>query len=279
MPNDSVPFYHYTSDKGLEGILRDSRIDISDPRRGDAREGPGAYGTKYPPSTRTSTIARNNWDGGWREAIDHGKMRNYVRCEVPRNEVEEHPGHGGREDGILLHRSGIDLSKYRTRFGRVGQDAVPEAIRYDPEALRHKVLGTPKVGHIGSYTATAPQTPWTNWSGHSCGEDSDSPQHYVQQSEPNTGYNSAGNYYESYEDGSYRYENANGSTYEYHGNGEATYTSPQGFVTEYDYTETSQHGDVAESPLGGEDYADDGDDSGDCDYDDYDYEDDSGGDW
>lgn len=78
MPRDVVPFYHYTSDEGLKGILKDGKIQISDPSRGDAIEGPGAYGTKYPPSSRTKTVAQNNWDNGWKRAIEHGKMKNYL---------------------------------------------------------------------------------------------------------------------------------------------------------------------------------------------------------
>ena len=47
-----------------------------------------------------------------------------------------------------------------------------------------------------------------------------------------SGYNSRGNYYESYDDGSYHYENQDGSTYQCDANGHTTYTTPGGWVVE-----------------------------------------------
>ena len=66
--------------------------------------------------------------------MEHGKMDRYVRCEIPEQELEMVPGHGDRKDGkIFVHPEGVDLSKYPTRYGTVGQDTVPQARRYDPE--------------------------------------------------------------------------------------------------------------------------------------------------
>ena len=48
-----------------------------------------------------------------------------------------------------------------------------------------------------------------------------------------SGHNSAGNYYESYDDGSYCYENLDGSTYQCDADGHTVYTSADGYVTEY----------------------------------------------
>merc|ERR1719420_2092968 len=49
-----------------------------------------------------------------------------------------------------------------------------------------------------------------------------------------SGCNSQGNYYESYADGSYHYDNQDGSTYDCDADGHATYASPTGDVYEYD---------------------------------------------
>lgn len=308
-PRDAIPFYHYTSDKGVEGILKDGRIDISDPRRGDAFEGPGTYGTKYPPSTRTSTIARNNWDDGWKHAMEHGKMKNYVRCEVPREELKECRGHGGRKDGILVHPGGIDLSKYPTKFGRVGEHKVSKAFPYDPEAIRKamypdvpaqtKLCSQTKAVRVGTQQVkqvsreplnnrsaqtsklpsqnerygsriVAPPYPDTKatW-GNSCGHSDDEPHH--------SGHNSAGNYYEAFADGSYRYENLDGSTYECDGSGRAVFTAPDGGVTDYSWPGDGQADSGDETygdsygcdDYGGDDGWDCGDDGG---YDDDDYD-------
>ena len=270
MPRDVVPFYHYTNDRGLEGILREGRIGISDPNRGDALEGPGTYGTKYPPSTRSSTIARNNWDDGWKIAMEHDKMKNYVRCEIPRKELKECRGHGGpmggRKDGILVHTDGIDLSKYPTKFGRVGEDDVRRTPLYNPAKYYNRSQQIQQPGQTSGQSMFAPPVtvpyPQSNtW----CHSDSDT--------EPqNCGHNAAGNYYESFSDGSYRYENSNGSTYAYDSSSShAVYTAPDGAVTEYNWdgpnsgdgnSEGQSDGHSQSCDDGGE-YGDYGDDYGD----------------
>lgn len=294
MPRDVVPFYHYTSDEGLKGILKDGKIQISDPSRGDAIEGPGAYGTKYPPSSRTKTVAQNNWDNGWKRAIEHGKMKNYIRCEVPRKEVKECKGHGnnrgrgGRPDGILVHPHGIDLSKYNTKIGRRGEHTVSKAFPFDPEAIRKAMYPDstqtrqPEPAR-GSYAGVLrPPYPSQSTLSHSLIDSDDEPHH--------SGHNRAGNYYEAFGDGSYRYENLDGSTYECDGSGQAVYTAPDGAVTEYTWAENSGDGGYVHSDDSGDggfpvgtcvvddesDYADaagDADDAGDH------YGDDSGDGW
>jgi len=272
MPRDVVPFYHYTSDEGLKGILKDGKIQISDPSRGDAIEGPGAYGTKYPPSSRTKTVAQNNWDNGWKRAIEHGKMKNYIRCEVPRKEVKECKGHGnnrgrgGRPDGILVHPHGIDLSKYNTKIGRRGEHTVSKAFPFDPEAIRKAMYPDstqtrqPEPAR-GSYAGVLrPPYPSQSTLSHSLIDSDDEPHH--------SGHNRAGNYYEAFGDGSYRYENLDGSTYECDGSGQAVYTAPDGAVTEYTWAENSGDGGYVHSDDSG-----DGWDCGD-DYDDYGEDDD-----
>mmetsp|Transcript_85993 Transcript_85993/g.136606 ORF Transcript_85993/g.136606 Transcript_85993/m.136606 type:complete len:307 (-) Transcript_85993:7-927(-) len=300
MPRDVVPFYHYTSDEGLKGILKDGQIRISDPSRGDAMEGPGAYGTKYPPSTRTKTVAQNNWDGGWKDAIEHGKMKNYIRCEVPREEIKECKGHGssggggGRPDGILVHPHGIDLSKYNTKIGKRGEHTVPKAFHYDPEAIRKAMYPDstwtepPEPHSKSSYAGIpSPLPPFpqsqSTWSDSLIGSE---PHH--------SGHNAAGNYYEAFADGSYRYENLDGSTYVCDGSGQAVYTAPDGAVTEYVWSENSGDGgrsdgdgayavgtcvadddsdyaDAAGDADAGDHYGDDSGDGWDCGDDDDDY--------
>jgi len=142
-----VPFYHYTSERGLQGILRDGRIQPSDPTRGDAVEGPGSYGTNLVPSMRAKGIAENNWDGGWEQAVHNGKLDRWLRCEVPASELQQHPGHGNTSHGqILVHPQGIDLNKYPTKFGTVGKHTVPQGHRYMPSpdpAQGHQYMNMP----------------------------------------------------------------------------------------------------------------------------------------
>eukprot|EP00929_Paragymnodinium_shiwhaense_P110131 TRINITY_DN76868_c0_g1_i1.p1 TRINITY_DN76868_c0_g1~~TRINITY_DN76868_c0_g1_i1.p1 ORF type:complete len:287 (+),score=30.59 TRINITY_DN76868_c0_g1_i1:124-984(+) len=211
----SIPVYHYTSEEGLQGILQERRISASDPLYGDARLGPGTYGTNLPPSTRPKTIALNNWDGAWRRAMDAGKLDYYVRCEVPERELDQFPGYGQRSDGkIFVHPEGLDLDRYPTSFGVVGQPTVePPYIASCGDGLRTSyVHDTHSESHV--YAAH---------------DDSDDDHPAVE----SCGYNSRGNYYESYGDGSYRYENQDGSTYEQDADGHATYTSPAGDAFEY----------------------------------------------
>ena len=273
-PRDVVPFYHYTSDDGLKGILKDGKIKISDGTRGDAVEGPGAYGTKYPPSTSTKTIARNNWDGGWKQAMEHGKMENYIRCEVPRKDLKECRGHGvhGRPDGILVHPHDIDLTKYATKIGKVGEHTVPKAFAYDPEAIRKAMYPDRSVqvkqpsqpGRFSPkmYSGNAAPSPYPqgNTTLSSCYSDDEPPQL------DHSGHNSAGNYYEAFADGSYRYENQDGSTYEYDGSNQAVYTAPDGAVTEYSWADDAAgHCDVGSYGCGsdaGDHYDDGGNDAG-----------------
>ena len=114
----SVPFYHYTNGPGLDGILKEGRLGVSDPKKGDAVEGRGTYGTNLAPSTRPKAIAENNWDSGWKTAMEHGKLDHYIRCEIPKDELKVRPGHGQRKDGqIFVHPEGIDLRKYPTKYG------------------------------------------------------------------------------------------------------------------------------------------------------------------
>ncbi|CAE7281587.1 nek2 [Symbiodinium sp. CCMP2592] len=254
----SVPFYHYTNGPGLDGILKEGRLGVSDPKRGDAVEGRGTYGTNLVPSTRPKAIAENNWDSGWKTAMEHGKMDHYIRCEIPKEELKDRPGHGQRKDGrIFVHREGIDLRKYPTRYGQVGKDTVPQAKRYDPESIRRAIYpdrrgpappppraplppsparavlpsaGITKQAPTGlSRSSQSTREAISAAFGHDLGEATtwnSGPQ--LQSS----GYNSRGNYYESYDDGSYHYENQDGSTYQCDADGHTAYTTPGGWVVE-----------------------------------------------
>jgi len=226
----TVPWYHYTNRQGLEGILREGQIEESLPGRGDAREGRGTYGTNLQPSKPAVSIAKNNWDGGWNDAIHHGKMDHYLRCEIPRDHLRDYKGHGSRRDGqILVHPGHVDLTKYPTKFGQVGRDHVTQATSYDPSI--HKAM----YPNSSQVPLTPSPVGMASFALQMESDSADSPHH--------TGVNSAGNYYESYNDGSYHYENQDGSTYTCHADGHAEYTSPDGAVTEYDV----HHGDHEDS--------------------------------
>ena len=266
----TVPWYHYTNRQGLEGILREGKIAESLPGRGDAREGPGTYGTNLQPSRPAVSIAKNNWDGGWNEAIQHGKMDHYLRCEIPQDHLRDYKGHGSRRDGqILVHPGHVDLTKYPTKFGQVGRDHVTQATSYDPQI--HKAMYP--------NSSQMPFTPYpvgmASFAQQMESDSADSPHH--------TGVNSAGNHYESYNDGSYHYENQDGSTYTCHADGHAVYTSPDGAVTEYDVHHSDGGGSGGHSDAGGYcdggysdgGYSVGGYSDGGCDYDDYDDD----GDW
>eukprot|EP00420_Gonyaulax_spinifera_P004110 CAMPEP_0197924086 /NCGR_PEP_ID=MMETSP1439-20131203/95075_1 /TAXON_ID=66791 /ORGANISM="Gonyaulax spinifera, Strain CCMP409" /LENGTH=269 /DNA_ID=CAMNT_0043546487 /DNA_START=54 /DNA_END=863 /DNA_ORIENTATION=- len=260
------PWYHYTSGPGLAGILRDGYIEPSDPRNGDAVEGRGAYGTSYPPSTRLGTIARNNWDGGWHDAVANGKMDHYIRCEVPVRDLRQHSGHGqGSRGEILVHPLGIDLTRYATTFGRVGRDPVASAQAYDP-SHHSQQSPYPRSGHL-------PPGPWDD-----ADDDADAAPGGLMGC--HTGTNALGNDYTAFGDGSYHYDNLDGSSYDRHADGSATFTSPSGDVHEYPSAGLDDSGHDFE----GHGYADGcadgwhddgGEHGGSYDYDDYDcYDDD-----
>ncbi|CAK0822433.1 unnamed protein product [Prorocentrum cordatum] len=245
-----VPYYHYTSERGLEGILRDGRIQPSDPNRGDAREGPGSYGTNLPPSTCGKAIAENNWDSGWEQAIRNGKTDRWLRCEVPASELQQYPGHGSTQHGqILVHPQGIDLTKYPTKFGTVGKDTVPQGHRYVPPpdiAQGHRYMpGDAQTPERAISASTHDSIGW----GHAHIK-SAAPRHSSQDCSRNvvasqfegpaldrSGYNDKGNRYASYNNCGYRYGSHDGSSYVHDARGGAVYTSPHGDT--YGYPEHS----------------------------------------
>ena len=55
-------YYHYTDEKGLQGIKESGVIKGSSRQRGDAVFGDGAYLTKRPPTDSKYDIAENNYD-------------------------------------------------------------------------------------------------------------------------------------------------------------------------------------------------------------------------
>mmetsp|Transcript_82716 Transcript_82716/g.146009 ORF Transcript_82716/g.146009 Transcript_82716/m.146009 type:complete len:321 (+) Transcript_82716:24-986(+) len=284
-----VPYYHYTNQEGLEGILGSGRIAPSDPKYGDAVEGRGAYGTNLPPSTRSKAIAQNNWDSGWQTAMNHGKLDRYVRCEVPATELRQVQGHGGLRQGkVLVHPKGIDLSQYPTKYGAV-QDRLPNSTKYDAEYMglyQGPNASTPSRMNSSNFNLSSPpkgskpRQPSHNERTKVSSSDQPSrqalPCPYPSVSQwasslpsddehdsgcdrgvESSGYNSQGNYYESYDDGSYRYENQDGSTYDCDADGQATYTSPAGEAFEYEKSDAGADSGCSNGAhSGGDDYGD-----------------------
>lgn len=173
--------------------------------------------------------------------MEHGKLDHYVRCEIPEVELERYPGHGtGFRGSILVHPEGVDLSKYSTKYGRVGMDRVPEARLYGPARYgRDRLREAPP--YMDPWSASQQATPILTGAWHQasdalpvpsgeqlCWGTSDS-EEYAECA----GSNWQGNLYTSFGDGSYHYDNCDGSSYDRHADGSATFVDPQGEVHEY----------------------------------------------
>nr|KAG5709497.1 hypothetical protein BaRGS_023179 [Batillaria attramentaria] len=67
-------FYHYTSKKGLNKILKSGCISESLSGGQDAKFGEGVYGTSLHPDEGKKQIAKNNWGQYWWKNKTSGKV-------------------------------------------------------------------------------------------------------------------------------------------------------------------------------------------------------------
>lgn len=67
--SDTDTYYHYTDEKGAEGIKESGVIKKSSIDRGDAVFGDGTYLTRVPPTTSKYDIAVNNYDTRTEERV------------------------------------------------------------------------------------------------------------------------------------------------------------------------------------------------------------------
>ncbi|KAK7111953.1 uncharacterized protein [Littorina saxatilis] len=121
-------FYHYTSDRGLNGIKDSGIINNSSQEKNHAHFGIGCYGTSLPPWQGKERIAQNNWRDHGVYYIQNGKVNWAIEVKVPRsiNMVRKVPWRGKRiTRDILVHDGPVDLDDYEWRALRVSED-------YDP---------------------------------------------------------------------------------------------------------------------------------------------------
>ncbi|XP_031560757.1 uncharacterized protein LOC116296800, partial [Actinia tenebrosa] len=102
-------FYHYTDDKGAEGITRDKTIRPStDPR--DMMIGKGVYLTKKNPDKHSKEeILQNNYDSALL-STNPDRVKNFVKIDLPTSKVDKAPG--SRDVYKYKGEDGLDLRNY-----------------------------------------------------------------------------------------------------------------------------------------------------------------------
>ncbi|KAK7111955.1 hypothetical protein V1264_011492 [Littorina saxatilis] len=104
-----IPFYHYTSEHGKDGIISSKKINANPANGRHAHFGPGTYGTSLPPTQGKHAIATNNWVG-WEDIyISQGKVDWAIKLMIPACYLKKP---GGPYRDILLHPGPILLNKY-----------------------------------------------------------------------------------------------------------------------------------------------------------------------
>ncbi|KAK7501023.1 hypothetical protein BaRGS_00007903 [Batillaria attramentaria] len=110
-------FYHYTSKKGLNKILKSGCISESLSGGQDAKFGEGVYGTSLHPDEGKKQIAKNNWGQYWWKNKTSGKVDTAVHLKIPPRNLER----ADCDRDILLHRGPIFLEDYDHRIIQMGE--------------------------------------------------------------------------------------------------------------------------------------------------------------
>mmetsp|Transcript_47480 Transcript_47480/g.95841 ORF Transcript_47480/g.95841 Transcript_47480/m.95841 type:complete len:204 (-) Transcript_47480:214-825(-) len=176
-----------------------------------------------------------------------------IQWEGLRSELRVHVGCGGWPGvQIRAHPYGVDVSRYPTRVGRVCGAPAQHAQAFHPSVYGEAREARPALqpdavpSHaLGSGGNAAPRERPNNWPAHhffyAIGSAAENvPPVGNSREVERCGCNSWGNFYTTYSDSSYHYDNQDGSVYDRHPDGSARYTSPLGET--YEYHGTSHEG-------------------------------------
>ena len=97
-PNNDKPkiLYHYTTNKGKDGIVKNKKINKSVEKKGraDVRHGEGVYLTELTPKTAKEEIAKNNYDGKQLDKtvakfIKNGFIDYYIEIKLKKDKLSK----------------------------------------------------------------------------------------------------------------------------------------------------------------------------------------------
>ena len=99
--------YHYTDNRGIDGISQSGRINPSTDTSRDARLGRGVYFTDKPPGTSRGEVLHNNYGPAGYGMQD--RAQNYVRVEKNDLPGVRHENVGGRN--IYVYPGTVELKQ------------------------------------------------------------------------------------------------------------------------------------------------------------------------
>ena len=108
--------YHYTDERSLKRILKSGYIKASTDETLDCTYGKGVYLTSLDPwHYDKTTVAQNNYDGGWQTGIMAGKVDSFIRISIPSRDPKLRKVYGDRD--IYLYKGDLEWQNFNRICG------------------------------------------------------------------------------------------------------------------------------------------------------------------